>query len=88
MGATLEEYLRTTVEQEGLSLGNRKPSLQAYADTLRDADLLSKQECKDITAWAGIRNHAAHGEWHEVNSPEKAKIMLMGINLFLRQRGA
>jgi hypothetical protein len=88
LGATLEEYLRTTVEQEGLSLGNRKPGLQAYADTLRDADRLSKQECKDITAWAGIRNHAAHGEWEQVKDAARAKLMLQGINLFLRQRGA
>ncbi|HEV7427375.1 MAG TPA: hypothetical protein VGQ46_13495 [Thermoanaerobaculia bacterium] len=88
LGATLEEYLRTTVEQEGLSIGNRKPGLQAYADTLREADLLSKQDCKDITAWAGIRNHAAHGEWEEVKDPARAKLMLQGINLFLRQRGA
>ena len=88
LGATLEEYLRTTVEQEGLSLGNRKPGLQAYADILRDADRLSKQDCKDITAWAGIRNHAAHGEWEEVKDSARAKLMLQGINLFLRQRGA
>lgn len=87
IGATLEEYLRTTLEKEGISIGNRKPGLQAYADTLRDADLLSKQDCKDITAWAGIRNHAAHGEWEHVKDPERARLMLQGVNLFLRQRG-
>lgn len=88
IGATLEEYLRTTVEKEGLSLGNRKPGLQSYADILRDANVLSKQDVKDITSWAGMRNHAAHGEWDKVRDPERAKLMLQGVNLFLRQRGA
>lgn len=87
IGATLEEYLRTTVEKEGLSIGNRKPGLQAYTDALRDADLLSKQDVKDITSWAGMRNHAAHGNWDQVKDPERARLMLQGVNLFLRQRG-
>ncbi len=86
VGATLEEYLRTTVEKEGLSLGNRKPSIQAYVDVLRDAELLSKQDAKDITAWAGLRNDAAHGRWDQVAHPDAARLMLAGVNLFLQRR--
>jgi hypothetical protein len=88
IGATLEEYLRTTMEKEGVSLGNRKSSLQGYADALYAVQLLSKQDHKDITAWAGIRNHAAHGEWEHVKDPERARLMLQSVNLFLRQHGA
>jgi hypothetical protein len=36
IGATLEEFLRTWIEAEGLSLGNRKPSLDSYSQVLRD----------------------------------------------------
>jgi hypothetical protein len=88
IGATLEEYLRTWIEAEGLSLGNKKPGLQNYAIVLRDADLITKQDLKDITAWGGLRNHAAHGEWDEVSDKQRIEIMLEGVNLFMRKYGA
>lgn len=65
-GAALEEFLRTWVEAQTLSLGSRKPSIDAYTATLREAELIDKQDVKDITSWAGLRNHAAHGEWDQV----------------------
>ena len=85
IGATLEEFLRTWVEKEGLALGNMKPSLDAYAKVLRESDLIDKQDTKDITAWAGIRNDAAHGHWQKVESKEKISLVLQGVNLFLRK---
>ena len=88
IGATLEEYLRTWSERVPLALGNRKPGIQAYADLLRDADLITKQDVKDVTSWAGIRNHAAHGEWDEVSDRQRVQLMLEGINLFMRKYGA
>ena len=44
-----------------------------------------KQDIKDITAWAGIRNDAAHGYWEKVESKENISLMLQGINLFMRK---
>jgi len=85
IGATLEEFLRTWIETAQLSMGSRKPSIDAYVQILRDADLITKQDAKDITAWGGIRNHAAHGEWEQVESREKISLMLQGINLFMRK---
>lgn len=85
IGATLEEFLRTWVETEGISIGNRKPGLDTYAKCLREADLISKQDTKDLTAWGGIRNHAAHGEWLEVEDKDKISLMLQGVNLFMRK---
>lgn len=85
IGATLEEFLRTWIETEGLSLGGRKQGLEAYSQVLRDANLITKQDGKDITSWAGIRNHAAHGEWDEVSDKNKISLMLQGINLFMRK---
>jgi len=85
IGATLEEFLRTWVEKEGLSLGNMKHTLDSYAKALREADLIDKQDLKDITAWAGIRNDAAHGHWQKVESKEKISLVLQGVNLFLRK---
>ena len=85
IGATLEEFLRTWIEEEGLSWGERKSGIDTYMQVLREAGRITKQDAKDITAWAGIRNHAAHGEWNHVESREQIKLMLQGVNLFMRK---
>lgn len=54
---------------------------------LREDGLITKQDIKDITSWAGIRNHAAHGEWDEVDDKKRIAVMLEGINLFMRKYG-
>ncbi len=86
IGACLEESLRTWVEAESLSIGKSKPGIDAYTKALRGADLISKQDVKDITSWAGVRNHAAHGEWEQVNDRNRIRLVLDGVNLFMRQR--
>lgn len=85
IGATLEEFFRTWVETDGLTLGNRRSGLETYATVLREADLITKQDIKDITAWGGLRNHAAHGEWDEVGDKQRVGLMLEGVNLFMRK---
>jgi hypothetical protein len=85
IGATLEEFLRNWVEAEGLDMGAKKPNLDSYTKALREAELIVKQDVKDITAWTGIRNHAAHGEWEEVGDRNRIRNMLEGVNLFLRK---
>jgi|APTNR8051073442_1049403.scaffolds.fasta_scaffold06859_5 hypothetical protein len=86
IGATLEEFLRTWIDAKGLSLGKRKPGMESYVEVLRENDLITKQDSKDITSWAGIRNSAAHGDWESVQNREKIALMLQGVNLFMRQR--
>lgn len=85
IGATLEEFLRTWMEKEDLTLSGKKRSLQNYAEVLRAADLVNKQDVKDITSWGGLRNHAAHGEWEEVADKQRIGVMLEGVNLFMRK---
>ena len=87
VGAALEEFLRNWIEEDDLDLGGEKPSLDSYKNVLRKADLITKQDSKDITAWAGLRNHAAHGEWDEVSDRNRITIMLEGVNLFMRKYG-
>ena len=86
LGASLEEFLRTWVEAESLPIGKSKPGIDAYSKALRGADLISKQDMKDITSWAGVRNHAAHGEWEEVSDRSRVRLVLEGVNLFMRQK--
>jgi hypothetical protein len=87
IGAALEEFLRNWIEEADLNLEGKKPSLDSYAKLLREADLITKQDIKDITSWSGLRNHAAHGEWDEVNDKTRISIMLEGVNLFMRKYG-
>ena len=86
IGASLEEFLRNWVEDEGLSIGNSKPGLDTYCKLLRSAGLITKQDVKDIGSWGGTRNSAAHGEWSEVSDVARVRLMLEGVNLFMRQK--
>ncbi len=84
IGATLEEFLRTWVESEGLNMEGKKPSLDTYAKVLRAESIITKQDFKDINSWGGTRNHAAHGEWKEVGNRQRVALMLEAVNLFMR----
>ena len=87
IGAALEEFLRNWIDEGVLSLGGKKPSLDSYAKVLREEELITKQDVKDITSWGGLRNHAAHGEWAEVSDKNRISLMLDGVNLFMRKYG-
>ncbi len=87
IGAALEEFLRNWIEEVDLNLEEKKLGLDSYAKILRKAELITKQDIKDITAWSGLRNHAAHGEWDEVRDKTRISIMLEGVNLFMRKYG-
>ena len=69
-----------------MSIGNAKPGIDAYMKSLRTAELITKQDVKDVTSWAGMRNHAAHGEWDAISDRSRVRLMLEGVNLFMRQK--
>lgn len=83
-GAALEEFLRGWAIAEGLDVESRH-GIEAYSQILREAQLLSRQEAKEITSWAGLRNAAAHGEWETVADRRRVEIMIEGIRLFKQQ---
>jgi hypothetical protein len=35
-----------------------------------------------------VRNHAAHGEWEEAGDAARIRLMLEGVNLFMRRHGS
>lgn len=80
-GAALEIALRSAIEELNLTVPER-PSIDAYARELRQADVLNKQDIKDITQMAGLRNDAAHGQ-HDLLSRERAGLMEQQVNVFL-----
>ena len=80
-GAALEIALRSAVGELGLSPSGR-PGIATYSKVLRAADVLNRQDMKDIEQIAGLRNAAAHGE-NEVLSRERAGLMEQQVSLFL-----
>ena len=85
IGASLEEFLRNWAFDQILISEETKPSIDGYATTLKKEGLIDKQDYKEITAWAGLRNDAAHGHWQLVSNQEKIIHMLSGVNLFIRK---
>ena len=62
-----------------------KASIDTYAKALREIDHITKQDIKDITSWAGLRNDAAHGKWDDVNDVKRITLMAEGVSIFMRQ---
>jgi len=85
IGASLEEFLRNWIFDQGLFSESLKPSIDGYSSILKKEGLIDKQEYKEITAWAGIRNNAAHGKWELVSDKEKISYMLAGVNFFIKK---
>lgn len=85
IGASLEEFLRNWAEDEGLIVDTSKSGIDTYSKLLHEKELLTKQDIKDITSWAGTRNAAAHGNWDEVSDRSRIKIMLEGVNYFMQK---
>lgn len=83
-GAALEEALRGLVEQAEVTVVG-KPGINTYATALQKEQLLTAQEVKDVTAWAGLRNDAAHGRFDDLRR-DTAGLMVAGVNLFLQRR--
>jgi hypothetical protein len=85
IGASLEEFLRSWLVAQKVDITTITMSLDSYAQELRKMDLITKQDIKDITSWGGTRNDAAHGHWENVKDRNRIKLMLEGVNLFMRK---
>lgn len=83
-GATLENYLRNWVERENIQI-QAPPSINKFAEALKKKKIITSQDLKDITSWAGLRNFAAHGNWEEVADKKRVELMVEGIGLFARK---
>ncbi len=85
IGATLEEFLRMLIDRFGIVLSTNRKSIDSYAKELYSEGVITKQDLKDITVWAGLRNEASHGKFEEVNDVKRIKLALEGVNLFIRK---
>ena len=85
LGASLEEYLKKIAEKNEIDLSQVKLSIDPISKKLYEKDIITKQDLKDITSWAGIRNEATHGNFDEVNDRKRVLNAIEGVNLFMRK---
>lgn len=84
MGATLEELLKKIASENNIEI-DEKSSIDAVSKKLYEVDIVTKQDVKDITSWAGIRNDATHGNFDVVNDRKRILNAIEGVNLFMRK---
>lgn len=85
MGASLEEFLKKLAEEKEVDLGEVKLTIDPISRKLYEENIISKQDLKDITSWAGIRNEATHGNFEDVNDRKRILNAIEGVNLFMRK---
>jgi len=76
-GCVLEDGLRKLCERSSIEL-TATPKLDSMNSSLAKAGVFSKLVQKRVTAFADVRNMAAHGEWAKF-TVEDARDMLQGV---------
>jgi hypothetical protein len=90
-GFTLEEHLRKMCGIHGIAVS--RPDGQPKKADLLNAELAkagayqSTTESKDVTAWVGRRNDAAHGH-HDRYSEDQVRLMIEGVRNFISRHPA
>ena len=88
-GAVLERALRTICDQESPPIATIKAngdfkSMDALINDLDQARRVNSNCSKQLRAWAGVRNSAAHGRVEEFNKAEVAR-MITGVKDFISE---
>jgi hypothetical protein len=80
-GGVLEQHLRKLCPKHSVALPTH-PKLDSMNTELAKQGAYGKNEQKQITAWAGIRNDAAHANYGNYTA-EQVKLMVQGIRHFI-----
>jgi hypothetical protein len=85
-GGVLEEHLRKLSGKHNVPLP-QNPKLDRMNSDLAKVPAYDKDDQKQVTAWAGIRNEAAHGNYSSY-SIEQVSLMVAGIRDFISRNPA
>jgi hypothetical protein len=79
-GGVLEEHLRKLCERLGIEIlvSDKPKPASRMNDEIAARAGYSKLDAKNVTAWLGLRNSAAHGKYSEYTA-EQVKVMILGI---------
>jgi hypothetical protein len=86
-GGALETHLRHYVNKHGITISD-SGSISSYNDAVsrearKGANLYDKNDAKQVTAWGGIRNEAAHKPGEFKRTKERIDLMIQGIRQFI-----
>jgi hypothetical protein len=85
-GGVLEEHLRKLCPKHGVAVLPRT-KLDTMNVDLAKINAYNKNDQKQVTAWAGLRNDAAHGNYGNYTDGE-VKLMVAGIRDFIGRNPA
>lgn len=85
-GGVLEEHLRKLCAKHCLTV-SPKPKLDTMNADLAKAGAYAKGDQKQVTAWADLRNDAAHGKYENYRK-EMVELMLAGVRGFISRNPA
>ena len=79
-GGVLEEHLRKLCERLGIDVvvGDKPKPASRMNDEIAARAAYGKLDAKNIAAWLGLRNSAAHGKYGEYTA-EQVRIAILGI---------
>ena len=80
-GSVLEDGLRKLCDRNKIALPD-KPKLDTMNANLAKAGVYNKLAQKNVTAWADLRNKAAHGQWDQFTRAD-VEGMLHGVRHFM-----
>ena len=89
-GGVLEGHLRSLCNKNGVSTlkPDGKPKNSETLNTeLAGAGFISKLDQKNVTAWLGLRNNAAHGDYAKYTS-EQVALLLDSVRNFVTRNPA
>ena len=84
VGGVLEEHLRKLCGKHGISTlnGTRPKKADTMNAELAAAPAYSKIDQKNVTAWLGLRNDAAYGNYGEYK-PEQVALLVQSVRDFV-----
>lgn len=88
-GSTLEAHMRQLCNKHGVAtvLGTKMKKADTLNAELVKAQAYTKSDQKSVTAWLGIRNSAAHGNYNEYTR-DQVKLLIDSIRDFIRRNPA
>jgi hypothetical protein len=89
IGSVLEEHLRKLCAKHGMSISNGQSPKKADAlnADLARANIYSKLDQKNVTAWLDLRNKAAHGHYGQYTQ-QQVELLSQSVRDFLTRNPA
>ena len=88
-GGTLEVHLRNMCSKHKISTerGGKAKKADELNSELAKKGVYSKLDQKNVTAWLGLRNHAAHGNYSEYKK-DQVSLLLQSVQDFITRHPA